>query len=166
MEKPSVRVAIVMERVAIANRWQPYRWQLASVLPDLDEAAPRTLVRADASLQRLYPGFEIVLHRDETEGYYLNVSAPDPRVFVMWRLQEDRAGADDEAQPLLATVSYNEAARWMDAQEKVDSVPIPEELHAWLARHVQENYKPDVKRERIRPRSFESKEGRYKRGMG
>ena len=33
-------------------------------------------------------GFALDLHPSEAEGYFLNLSAPDPRVFVMWRLEE------------------------------------------------------------------------------
>ena len=170
MEKPVFHIAVLMQRLALINRWQPYKWQVAGVLGatgDMAEtgAAPRTIVRHEDNLQRLYPGLDLTLHRDESEGYYLNTTSGEARIFVMWRLHENRAGEEDEAQPLLATLSYNEAARWMDAQEKVDSVPILPELRPWLINYIQENYKPDVKKPRIRPKSFESKEGRYKSGM-
>jgi Protein of unknown function (DUF3305) len=166
MEKPSFRVAVIMERAALDNRWQSYKWQVAGVLADLagTDETPRTIVQRNDDMQRIYPGFELTLHCDEAEGYFLNLQSGAPRVFVMWRLHEDRAGMDDEARPLLVTLSYNEGARWMDAQEKVDSVPILAELHSWLAEYVEANYRPE-KKQRIRPKSFESKEGRYKSGM-
>jgi Protein of unknown function (DUF3305) len=63
------------------------------------------------------------------------------------------------------TLSYNEAARWMDAQEKVERVPMPAALHETLSAWVEANYKPPEKKQRIRPKSFESKEGRYKGRM-
>ncbi len=170
MLKKTFRVAVVMERVAIANRWQSYQWQVAGVIADLNsegvaDQAARTIVRHDDNLQRLYPGFEISLHRDEAEGYYLNLISGEPRIYVMWRLDENRSSAEDEAQPQLATLSYNEAARLMDAQEKVDSVALLPELLPWLESFVHEHYKPEVKKPRIRPQSFVSKEGRYKSGM-
>ena len=170
MDKPVFRIAVLMQRLALDNRWLPYKWQVAGVLGatgDMAEtgAAPRTIVRHEDNLQRLYPGLELTLHRDEAEGYYLNTTSGEARIYVMWRLADNRAGEDDEAEPLLATLSYNEAARWMDAQEKVDSVPILPELLPWLTGYVLEHYKPDAKKARIRPKSFESKEGRYKSGM-
>jgi hypothetical protein len=60
------------------------------------------------------------------------------------------------------TLSYNEAARWMDAQEKVESVPMPENIFSELVEWVETNYRPPEKKPRIRPKSFESKDGRYK----
>lgn len=156
-----------MERVAITNRWQSYKWQVAGVIADRDNqnGAARTIVRHHDNLQRIYPGFELSLHRDEAQGYYLNLTSGEPRIYVMWRLDENRTGAEDEVQPQMATLSYNEAARLMDAQEKVDSVALLPELLPWLESFVQEHYKPEVKKPRIRPQSFVSKEGRYKSGM-
>ena len=89
------------------------------------------------------------------------LSAPEPRVFVTWRMNEQ----ESEAIPHMVTLSYNEAARWMDAQENVDSVAIPEDIYSELVAWVQANYQPPEKKQRIRPKSFESKDDRYKGGM-
>ena len=158
-------VAVVMERVAITNRWQSYKWQVAGVIADRDSQSgvARTIVRHHDNLQRIYPGFELSLHRDEAEGYYLNLTSGEPRIYVMWRLDENRTGAEDEVQPQMATLSYNEAARLMDAQEKVDSVALLPELLPWLESFVQEHYKPEVKKPRIRPQSFASRQSTSRR---
>jgi hypothetical protein len=163
MKKLSFPVSVVMERVALQSRWQSETWQLAGVLPaDPDMAgagsATRVLVDRAGLRQVMIPGFEAVVYPDEAEGYFLNVTSAEPRIFVMWRLSED--GTD--ATPHAVTLSYNEAGRWMDAQEKVESVTIPENIYSELVAWVRENYRPPEKKERIRPRSFESKEGRYK----
>jgi hypothetical protein len=166
MNTQSRHIAVVMERITLDNHWQPYKWQVAGVLPGMGSGEPaRTLGRRADSLQRLYPDLEVMLHRDEAEGYYLNLTSPEPRLFVLWRLHEERADAENEAEPLLLTLSYNEAARWMDAQEKVDGVPLPGDLIPWLGEFVEQHYRPEVKKQRIRPRSFESKEGRYRGRM-
>jgi len=151
-----------MERIAINNRWQSEKWQLAGVLPD-DRGAhePRILLEREGLLQKIHPGYSLVIYPDEGEGYYLNITSPEPRVFVTWRMSED----ESDAVPHLLTLSYNEAARWMDAQEKVDSVAIPEDIYGELVAWVQANYQPPEKKQRIRPRSFESKDGRYKGGL-
>ena len=119
----------------------------------------------DAAL-RLVTGIQqrlndvLTVFPDEAEGYFLNVTAPEPKVFVTWRIEEDEVSI----YPHLVTLSYNEAARWMDAQEKVESVAMPAEVHAALSAWVQENYQPPQKKQRIRPKSFESKDGRYDSG--
>ena len=151
-----------MERVAIDNRWQSHRWQPAGILPDDGVRTEMQTLRDEPTLlQQLWPGFTLTVFADESEGYYLNVTAPEPRVFVLWRTEE---GTDDVF-PHRATMSYNEAARWMDAQEKVDGVPMPTELLQKLSAWVTDNYEPPRKKERIRPASFASKEGRYKGGL-
>ena len=162
MEKKTFPIAVVMERIATDNRWQSEKWQLAGVLPDDGQSsAPRILVDREGLLQKLHPGFVMTLFADEAEGYFLNITAPDPRAFVVWRMTED----ETEALPHSATLSYNEAARWMDAQEKVESVPIPDYIFSELVEWVETNYRPPEKKERIRPKSFESKEGRYRGGL-
>jgi Protein of unknown function (DUF3305) len=144
----SVRVAVVMERRALANRWQSETWQPVAVVPDEPDAAtPRVVLEDGGRVQWLHPGFEIVLHRDEAEGYYLNLTAPEPYMFVMWRMD------DGQAVPKLVTPSYHEAARLMDGGAQVDGVPLPAEIAAWLAEYVDANYRPEPKK-RARPPSF------------
>ncbi len=159
MEEKSFVVAVVMERIAIVNRWQSEKWQLAGVLPDDRQAdVPRTLIDRVGLLQRIHPGFSMKIFADEAEGYYLNITSPEPRAFVMWRMNED----ESEALPHSVTLSYNEAARWMDAQEKVESAAMPENIFSELVEWVEANYRPPEKKQRVRPKSFESKDGRYK----
>ena len=162
MEEKSFLVAVVMERIAIDNRWQSEKWQLAGVLPDDGhEHVPRTLNDRGGLLQKMYPGFSMKIFADEAEGYFLNITSPEPRAFVMWRMNED----ETDAMPHSTTLSYNEAARWMDAQEKVESVAMPENIFSELVEWVNANYRPPEKKQRIRPKSFESKDGRYKGGF-
>jgi hypothetical protein len=75
-------------------------------------------------------------------------------VFVSIRTDE---GAEDPY-PFQATLSYNEAARWMDGGESVERTPIWPELAAWMGEWVEANYRPEPKR-RQRPKSFVGKEG-------
>ena len=162
MEKPSFPICVVMERIATTNRWQSEKWQLAGVLPDDRRTTqPRMLIEREGLLQKIHPGYSLVIHADEGEGYYLNITSPEPRVFVTWRMSED----ESEAVPHMVTLSYNEAARWMDAQEHVDSVAIPEDIYSELVEWVAGHYQPPEKKLRIRPKSFESKDGRYKGGL-
>lgn len=161
--RPHLGLCVIMERAATQSRWQAFQWRPIGVVPDdgsREDGA--VLVEREGLLQRLHTGFETTLFPDEAEGYFLNISSPEPRVFVSWRIVEDDP---DDARPHLVTLSYNEAARWMDAQEKVDGVPMPDEIAIVLAQWVSANYHPPEKKQRIRPRSFESKEGRYKGGL-
>ena len=148
MEKPKFSVAVVMQRRVLRNRWQSEAWEPLGVVPGYaGESVPRLLVDESGLQQWLHPGFTLKLHRDEAEGYYLNVSTDNPRVFVLWRLDEDRG------LPLDVTVSYDEGGRWLDGGHSVDGVPMPPEIFAWVGEYVEENYRPEP-RKRIKPRSF------------
>ena len=83
--------------------------------------------------------------RCEAEGYYLNIVAPEPKAFVMWRTTDD--GGDPPVFPVIVTVSYNEAARMLDGGERVDAVPLPAGILAWMRPFVDEHYKPEPKKQ-------------------
>ena len=91
-----------------------------------------------------FDGHAFELHPTEAEGYYLNLVAPDPKAFVMWRMTED--GGDPPVFPVIVTVSYNEAARMLDGGERVDAVPLPAGILAWMEPFVAEHYKPEPKK--------------------
>lgn len=152
MERPSVRVAVVMEREAQPNRWEDWRHRVAEVVlhEDAFGTSPRVL-RDDGRLARvLHPGFTVELFRDEGEGYYLNLTSGAPVWFVMWRIDESDPS---RAWPEIVSVSYNEAGRWLDAQERVDNVPLDPVTREWLQAYTDEHYRPEPK-ERRRPQSF------------
>jgi hypothetical protein len=133
--------AVVMERTPLNNRWASEKWEAKSVLPDLDPAAPpRVLVEDEGRLQVLHSGLQITLQRDEAEGYYMNITSPQPKVFVLWRME------DAVAKPQLLTVSYHEGSRWLDSGETVDGVPLPLELLPWMAQFCNEHYKPEPRK--------------------
>jgi hypothetical protein len=154
--RPVQRIAILLRREAVQSRWEDHRWSLLGVVPDVG-GEPRVMRDDGRLLDRLHPGFDLTLYDDEAEGYYLNVSSGEPSIFVALRV--DEAGSDPY--PLQATLSYNEAARWMDGGERVERVPAWPELAAWVGTWVEQNYRPEPKR-RQRPRSFEGKEGRLR----
>jgi len=148
MNHPVFPIAVIMERRALVNRWQAHTWEAIGIIPDTgDAAAPRVLLQDRERAQWLHGGFELKLYRDEAENYYLNLSAAQPCVFVAWRMEEDMAV------PKFVTVSYGEAARFMDASEQVDSVPMPRDMGDWLGEFVNDNYKPEPKK-RSRAPSF------------
>jgi hypothetical protein len=148
MEKPVRMLAVVMQRRNARSRWAEVVWEPVAV-HESDEARgdARLLMRQDDIEQWLHPGYELAIHRDEVEGYYLNVSSGSPRVFVLWRMEGD-AGL-----PLQVTASYDEGGRWLDGGNSVDSVTMPPAIFGWIGEYVERNYRPEPKK-RIKPRSF------------
>ncbi len=154
MERPSVQVAVVMERETAPNRWEDWRFRIAEVVlqEEVFGSEPRVL-RDDGKICRtLFPGFTLELFRDQAEGYYLNLSSGAPVWFVVWRIDDEDPS---RAWPETVSLSYGEAGRWLDAQERVDNVALPADLAAWLQAYTDENYRPEPKKRR-RPQSFVS----------
>lgn len=148
MEKPVRTLAVVMQRRNARSRWAGVIWEPVSVLESEEpRGEARLLMRQDDCEQWLHPGFELAIHRDEIEGYYMNVSSGSPRVFVLWRMEAE------QGLPLQVTVSYDEGGRWLDGGNAVDSVTMPPAIFGWIGEYVENNYRPEPKK-RIKPRSF------------
>jgi hypothetical protein len=171
MSAPRFSVAVVVERVPLANRWASEQWRILAVEPDEAPVAPPRKQSEDATrTQWRFTGHAVELHRSESEGYFLNITSIEPKIFVMWRGAEADAADDREikVRPLLVTVSYNEAGRLLDGGEQVDAVPLPTEILAWMQPFVAEHYRPEPKRksqrnplyERERDRESPEKAGR------
>jgi hypothetical protein len=135
-------LAVVMERVRLANRWATERWEAKGVVRDLASpgSSERVIVNDPDLTQILFPGLTLRLHPDEAEGYYLNITSPQPKVFVLWRMR------DGTAHPAQLSVSYHEGARWMDAEETVDGVALPADLLPWIAEFAAAHYRPEPRR--------------------
>ena len=147
MEKPKFSLAVVMQRRPAKSKWADVIWEPHGVVPGHNGGDKNLLVEHDGVVQWLHPGFELQLHRDEAEGYYLNVVGLKPSVFVLWRME------DEQGLPVQVTVSSEEAGRWLDGGHSVDRVPMPPELYAWVGDYVEKNYRPQPQK-RIKPRSF------------
>ena len=158
MDRPSIKVAVLIEREQAPNQWEAWRFRIADVVPDEGGFgdAPRMLRDDGKTAQFLHPGLPVTLFTDEAEGYYLNLSTAAPVWFVMWRIADDDPS---QARPEMVTLSYNEAARLLDAQERVDNVALPPALIEWLGEFTQLHYKPEPKKRR-RPASFQRPEDR------
>lgn len=157
-------IAVLMQRDQLNNRWQRWRWSVRDVLPAAMSGAaqgdaPICLEWGGAQSQWLYPGWSVQLFRDEAEGYHLNLTSPQPSWFVWWTPAAEPDCDDPRQAPeglpsiQAVTLSYNEAARWMDAGETIEIAPLPAAVANWLADFASLHYKPEP-RKRRRPQSF------------
>jgi hypothetical protein len=161
--RPGLDVAVVLRKVRTSSQWQPWRWELADVVPNEPSygTQARRLQHDEGGESWLHPGFRVELFRDEAEGYYLNVTTPAPCWFVMWRMDEEATVAEEPIpRPVLVTLSYNEGARWLDAQETVEQVPAPPHIVDWMRAFSEEHYVPEPKK-RKRPESFKPLQDRF-----
>jgi hypothetical protein len=133
------RFCVVMERKTLDNRWVDHRWEAIAVLPE--EVHPGSTeaqrILQDSNVEQwLYPPLSLSLHADEVDDYRLNLSAPEPRLFVVTR------DLDGVQVPIMISVSYGIAARMLDAGETVDGIPLPRELWDWAAQFSEANFRP------------------------
>lgn len=158
METEALSVAVVMQRTPLANRWQPWQWKPVEILTDVPVpgTSPHCLRDDPADTRWLFAGFDIRLYRDEAEGYFLNIDAPTPGWFVMWRMED--FGKGEIAVPKFVTLSYNEAARLMDGGEQVDMLPAAPMIVERLKEFATQHYHPEPKKKRRKP-SFEGGAG-------
>lgn len=154
----ALKVSVVFERVHQPNAWEDWSHRPVAVLPHEPGAGPSPEVLFDDGRVRRtrHSGLVADLHRDEGEGYWLNLTSGTPVWFVMWRTDPQDPSV---AAPELVSMSYHVAGRLLDAQERVDTVPMDEEVVAWLQQWTAMHYQPQPK-ERRRPASFRSPDRR------
>ncbi|HZH06785.1 MAG TPA: DUF3305 domain-containing protein [Lautropia sp.] len=95
----------------------------------------------------------LTLDRDEAEGYYLNLTSPQPSLFVLLREQQVGSATDARSPSGFpaaeaVTASYSEAARWMDGGMVVVRTALPEPMLAWIAEFAQYHFKVEGKKKR------------------
>ncbi|UCH49151.1 MAG: DUF3305 domain-containing protein [Betaproteobacteria bacterium] len=151
MQQPRFELAVVMQKRPIDNRWQSEIWGPVAVMADtVTQKGPERIMESGGVERWVFHGLQLTLRREEAEGYYLNISTQQPRVFVQWHIDDERGV------PQQVTASYNDACTWMDAGEQVDSVAMPPDMYDVVSAFARQHYRPEPKK-RIRPRSFRSK---------
>lgn len=149
MRMAQLPIGVIMQRRSLNNRWVSEAWSAVGVVPQSDVHTGVLMLATSAERDTyLVPGLHLELFPDEDEGYFENAMAPEPKVFVKWRMQDGRA------MPVMASVSYAEGTRMFDCGEAADGVSMPGEIRAWLLAYLQANYQPrSTRREHRGPKS-------------
>ena len=155
-------IAVDFRRVALDNRWISERWepfavQFAAGETTAANAPFAAALDATGDLWR-FAGCTVELHPSEGEGFYLNLSSPEPRVFIMWRTIPEIM---PPVELVRVTASYNEAARSLDGGEAVDPVPMPPELRAIVEEYTAQHYRHE-KKQKVR-RNDPQSDGLFRR---
>jgi hypothetical protein len=158
MPPPRFPVDVVIERVPLANRWATEQWRVGAVEPEhrgaVGIACERLADQGNIERWRC-SGLAIELARSEAEGYYLNISSPEPKAFVVCRTAEPGTEGTAELRAHLVTVSYNEAGRLLDGGEQVEAVALHPAILAWMQPFVAEHYRPEPRRKARRNELYE-----------
>lgn len=141
----SLNLVITLKQEKLNSPWQSFKWVVDEVLP-WDEETGISEKLAESHATRL----TVHVFQDSMQGYFLNLDAPDPKIFVCLRPNDSW---EEAPEIFSATLSYEEAASWMDSSEEVQSVPMPLPIARWLAELVSEKFQLEPKKRR-RPQSF------------
>ena len=95
-------VRVIVEKRAIDNVWQPYRWVISDLMPLRPEAGNGAPPINNMQLQRLrnpgglaesdelyFADVFLDLHHAEAEAYAENLASSDPAIYLVLRSGED-----------------------------------------------------------------------------
>jgi len=149
-----IPVMVMVEcRQARSGRWLEEQWEAVAVVAGKDvvsETFETTLVHEDAECRRyLWSGLAVSLYKDAGESYWYNLMSETPFLYVICNIDEGEDGQESLI-PVLVTADQQEATGHMEIDDRVYSVPMPEQLHQWVEQFVLENYVPEQKKKRKR----------------
>ena len=143
-------VAVLVEyQVIHNNRWVDGRWTVTGVVAGKQLAGAgvrcQLIHSGDETRQYLWSGLSIELHADDAESYYCNLMSDNPGVFVVCNEAQD-----ETLQTAIVTLSYGEAASYMETDQRVERAAMPADLYRWLEHYVLANYVPGKRKKRKR----------------
>lgn len=155
-ETESRMVGVILERRKLDNPWVDYSWRPVQVLPGVPDTPSWTKVASGDGWERYYVGGgELKLFRRETISYKYNLESSQPSIFIVLRKTPDEWGVSLH----LATVCAGEAHAYAESMEDVvDSLPMPEDIQAWVSsflehHHVEQKFYKR-KRDRANPEAL------------
>jgi len=141
-------VKVVFGKYTSSHPWADYDWRLSDVLPDNAKIDQHPSVlkpeQGGTLIEILTCLLPLELYKKCCSGYYSNLIAAQPKIFVGSRLTSEKL------QPFAVTVDISEAESWMETEDDVQSVALVQELNEWLERFVVENHQPEKPRKRKR----------------
>jgi len=135
----SLAIAVVMEKQPSTHPWADFRYDAIGVVVRGDDTESSvSCIYQDAEKEHfLVSGLTLRLHLDECESYYHNLMSPEPGCFIV-ASQPDNS--DDMPLPYLVSLSFDEVHAYLEGDEQIYSVPIPQQLYQWAEAFVLQNY--------------------------
>jgi hypothetical protein len=157
----SIPLGVVIERRELDNRWQRFGWKSVAVIPGAPAVDQwRELVRGERLVRWHAATLPLELHRAETEAYRVNLSGRSPAIYVVLRnIEPSERTAGNDVCPFAVTASPYDAEGYMEGDDLVEAVPMPEGLIAWVQAFVQLHHvdQPFEKRRRKRPETKDAR---------
>jgi Protein of unknown function (DUF3305) len=161
-------LGVVLERRELDNRWQRFGWKSVAVIPGAPPVDQwRELVRGERFVRWHAATLPLELHRSETEAYRVNLSGRSPAVYVVLRnLEPSERTAGNDVGPFVVTASPYDAEGYMEGDDLVEAVPMPEGMIAWVQAFVERHHvdQPFEKRKRRRPEARDERPAHQAQG--
>lgn len=156
--EPLVRLAVgvVIERRRATSTWADFVWQPSAVLAGEPDAAPWTLLDAEAERTTFYAGAgEVALYRSDTAFYRDNLATGEPMLWAVLR----PTGGDPPFSVVTVTADPSEGeALTTIGTDLVEALPMPgpirDAIEAFVAEHHVEHAFAKRKRDRADPEAL------------
>ncbi len=144
-------ISVIMQATPSDNPWLENHWEAIGILAgQIGEASaeadgPKLIHDEAGSKHYIYQGYRLKLYNDECESYYHNLMSPNPLAYVIATEDED-----GRPQPLMISLSFDEAHAYLEGDETLYTVPIPPEIYRWSEAFVINHYVPEKRTKRKR----------------
>jgi len=156
--EPLLRLAVgvVIERRGAKSPWSDFIWRPSAVLAGEPDAAPWTLLEAQADRTTFYAGAgEIALYRSDTAYYRDNLATGEPMLWAVLR----PTGSEPPFTVVAVTADPNEGEAFATVgTDLVEALPMPgsirDAVEAFVAEHHVERAFAKRKRDRADPEAL------------
>lgn len=156
--EPLIRLAVgvVIERRSAKSAWADFVWRPSAVLAGEPDAAPWTLLEAQADRTTFYAGAgEVLLYRSDTAFYRDNLATGEPMLWAVLR----PTGAEPPFTVVTVTADPSEGeALATIGTDLVEALPMPgsirDAIEAFVAEHHVEHAFAKRKRDRADPEAL------------
>ncbi len=131
----SLPIGVVLMRERIGHPWQEFSWHATEAIPGAPDVTEWRLLRQSETRTTYLAGtLPLDLYPGETTDYRHNLSQRQPMIYIV--LRSDASDAERPIRPFHLTASPAEAQDYLDGDELVEAVPMPEGVAAWLRDYV------------------------------
>src|ERR1700694_3701486 len=151
MTEATREVGVVLRRRAIDNPWIDHMWSPVTVLDEVPDTAPWTVLSTEADATIYYAGSaSIDLFSSDTANCRDNLADGEPRIWVALRRRD--GGPELELTKVTADPSEGEAM-FESGCDVIGTVAMPAEIAAWIAAFVDQFHVERIFHKRKRDRA-------------
>lgn len=140
----SMPMSVIMQKTPSDHPWVNWSYDVIGVVPSdsntyADDAAQKIrLIHQENGIEKyLISGLTLSLHVDECESYYHNLMSPKPGCFIVANETDDK---DEMPVPYLISLSFDEVHAYLEGEEDVYAVPLPQQLYQWVEAYILTHY--------------------------